>query len=186
MKKIFTLATFVLLTMAVFAADHRPSVTLMGGRHYEVVIDGRVVSGNQYGGNQYGGNQYGAIQINNLRNGRHTITVYEIPRRFFASRNKRVISSSVFMLRGNDVAIRIDQSGQVRIKESRMDRGYDNRDWNDRDQRNNGYDKGYGQGNDSGWDDQDDRNRNPQDTRGTRDRNDRNQPIDRNGQNGHF
>src|SRR5689334_23184035 len=123
MKKIFTLATAVLMTMAVMAADHRPSVTLIGGKNYEVVIDGRTIQMNQYG--QFSKNQFGSIELNNLRNGKHTITVYEIPRRFFVIKSKRVVSSTSFILRGNDIGIRIDQGGQVKVTESRMNKRFD-------------------------------------------------------------
>jgi hypothetical protein len=41
MKKIFTLVVASFMTVALFAADRRPSVTLTADKKYEVVIDGR-------------------------------------------------------------------------------------------------------------------------------------------------
>ena len=41
MKKIFTLVAATLFTVAVFAADRRPSVTVQTNKNYEIQIDGK-------------------------------------------------------------------------------------------------------------------------------------------------
>ncbi len=126
MKKIFTLVAATLLTVAVFAADRRPSITLKTTKNYEVVIDGRSYSGN------------GAMEISLMRSGQHSIKVYEQSRgRFFKMRSKKLISSSSFQVGRNDIDISIDFRGQISIKEDRF--GHDK--WDDhKDSR----DKGYG------------------------------------------
>jgi len=134
MKKIFTLALGLMFTIAMFAADHRPTVSVTASRKYEIVIDGRHYRTN--------GN---TINISTLFNGRHNVKVFEVRGGFFGS--KRLISSSNFMLRNSDVQIKVDRFGQVQIRESRFGRGWNDHDWNDRtydrDGRNSGYDRSY-------------------------------------------
>jgi hypothetical protein len=136
MKKIFTLLLGLSLSAAVFAADHRPTVTVNSARNYEVVIDGRNFSGNNRG-----------MNAESLRNGRHTIQVYDLSRGLFKSR--RLISTQSFQLRNNDVVISIDRFGSINIMENRY--GNNGRDWNGRDNsynndrrdtRDNGYSNG--------------------------------------------
>jgi hypothetical protein len=122
MKKFFTLALGLMLTVAMFAADRRPTVTVTSAKRYAIVIDGK-----QYFTN---GN---TINISSLFNGRHDVKVYKIKRGFFMNA-KRLVASSNFQLRNSDVKINIDRFGQVQISESRF-----GRDWNDHD---------YGKGND--------------------------------------
>lgn len=133
MKKIFTLIAATFLTVAVFAADHRPVVTINGGRNYQVVIDGKnyVSYGN-------------TISIANLCDGEHTIKVFEVRRGFFF-RQIRLVSSSCFQVRNNDVDICLDFRGQVSISEKRS--GWDNGYGYDQD-----HDQGWGNGNGRGWD----------------------------------
>jgi len=161
MKKIFTLLTASLLTMAVFAADHRPSVTVKASRNYEIVIDGR----------SYFKSDYGVLNISGLRGGYHSITVYDANRGYFFRKFKRVVAQSSFMLRGNDISIFIDQFGRMLVKEKRDYRGNDNRGWgnNDRDDNDRDYDNDRNRGNDRNWDN--DRNQGNDRNRG----NDRNQ-----------
>ena len=123
MKKIFTLVLGLMLTVAMFAADRRPTATVTAPKKYEIVIDGR----------QYSTNYGNTISISNMFNGRHNIKVYELRPGFFMNR-KRLVASSVFQLRSSDVQINVDGFGQVQINESRF-----GRDWNDH---------GYGRGND--------------------------------------
>ena len=124
MKKIFTLFAGLMLTVAMFAADRRPTVTVNASRQFQIVIDGRHYS-----------TGYGSMSISNLLNGRHTIKVYEErPALFF--KTKRLVASSTFQLRNTDVQISVDRFGHLSIAESRF-----GRDWNDR---------GYGRDND--WD----------------------------------
>src|SRR5690349_7419312 len=138
MKKIFTLALGLIVTVAMFAADHRPQVLLNSARNFQVVIDGQMVS-----------NQGRTAQLNFLGNGRHSIKVYEVRRGFFGAQ-RRLVSQSNFRLRGNDMKIRVDNNGEIMFKVSRdfgrngngfgrdrnsqnddygWDRGQDNRDY---------------------------------------------------------
>jgi hypothetical protein len=123
MKKIFTLVLGLVLTVAMFAADRRPTVTVNAPKRYEIVIDGR----------QYATNYGNTISISNMFNGRHNIKVYELRPGFFM-KTKRLIASSVFQLRNSDIQINVDRFGQLQIAESRF-----GRDWNDH---------GYGKGSD--------------------------------------
>lgn len=122
MKKIFTLALGLMLTMAMFAADRKPMVTVTSARKYQIVIDGR-----QYLSN---GN---SISISNLFYGEHDIKVYKIRQGSFMG-FKKLLASSNFQLRNSDVQINIDRLGQIQITESRF-----GHDWNSQD---------HGKGND--------------------------------------
>ena len=132
MKKIFTMCLGLVLTAAVFAADRKPDVTIISMKKYEIVIDGRTYFSNNR-----------MINIENLRNGRHTIQVYEMNSRGFSMfKRKQLVASKSFQLRNNDVKINIDRFGHLTIKEDRFDRddkyGKDQRDWDNdrnRDQR---------------------------------------------------
>src|SRR4030095_5690903 len=129
MKKIFTMCLGLVLTAAVFAADKRPDVTIITAKKYEIVIDGRTYFSNNK-----------MMSIDNLRNGRHTIQVFEMNNRSFSIfKRKQMVASKSFQLRNNDVKITIDRFGQLTITEDRFGRddkyGKDQRDWNDRDGR---------------------------------------------------
>ena len=125
MKKIFTLVLGLMLAVAMFAADRRPTVTVNAPKRYEIVIDGR----------QYPTTYGNTISISNMFNGRHDVKVYESRPGFFMKR-KRLVASSVFQLRNSDIQINVDRFGQLQIAESRFGRA-----WNDH---------GNGRGND--WD----------------------------------
>ena len=130
MKKIFTLVVGLMLTVAMFAADRRPTVTITSARRYAIVIDGK-----QYFSN---GN---TINISSLYNGRHDVKVFKMKRGFFMN-TKRLVASSSFQLRNSDVKIDIDRYGQLQISESRF-----GRDWNDHDygkSNDRDHDHGYG------------------------------------------
>ena len=132
MKKIFTLALGLMLTVAMFAADRRPTVTVTSAKRYAIVIDGK-----QYFTN---GN---TINISSLLNGRHEVKVYKMKRGFFMNM-KRLVASSNFQLRNSDVKIDIDRFGQLQISESRFGRDWNDHDYgkgNDRD-HDHGYDRG--------------------------------------------
>jgi hypothetical protein len=128
MKKIFTLIAATFLTVAVFAADHRPSVTIKSKGNYEVVIDGRSYF-----------SRNGMLDLSHLRKGQHSIKVYEIGRSFMFMKTKRLVDASTFRLKNKDIDILVDFRGQIRISEERfgrdrvIDRGYNDhdRDWND-------------------------------------------------------
>ena len=78
MKKIFTMCLGLALTAAVFAADRKPDVTIISIKKYEIVVDGRTY---------YSNNRM--MNIDNLRNGRHTIQVYEMSNRGFSIFQKK-------------------------------------------------------------------------------------------------
>ena len=127
------------LTAAIFAADRKPDVTIISMKKYEIVVDGRTY---------YSNNRM--MNIDNLRNGRHTIQVYEMSNRGFSIfQKKRLVANRSFQLRNNDVKITIDRFGQLTITENKFGRdgkyGNDNRGWDDRDgknQRNDRNDRG--------------------------------------------
>ena len=124
MKKIFTMCLGLILTAAVFAADKRPDVTIISAKKYEIVVDGRTYFSNN-----------SIISIDNLRNGRHTIQVFELNKGFSFFKRKQLLTSKTFMLQNNDVKINIDRYGNLTIKEDRFgrDNRYDNdkRAWDD-------------------------------------------------------
>ena len=136
MKKIFTLALGLMLTVAMFAADRRPNVTVTSAKRYAIVIDGKqyLTDGN-------------TINISSLFNGRHDVKVYKMKRGFFMNAKKLVASSS-FRLRNSDVKINIDRFGQLQITESRF-----GRDWNDHNfgkENDRDHDHGYDRKNHDG------------------------------------
>ncbi len=159
MKKIFTLVAGTLLTAAVFAADHRPMVTLINNGNFRVVIDGKSYFGNNmtvrldnYYSNPYGdfygnSNFYGSGYSNNYGD-RHTIKVFEMRRGFFV--RERLVDATTFQVGRNDLMIHIDRFGSIDIREmrgfGRFDRDYrgwdnrDNRGWDNRSQDNRGWD----------------------------------------------
>ena len=93
----------LVLTAAVFAADRKPDVTIISMKKYEIVVDGRTY---------YSNNRM--MNIDNLRNGHHIIQVYDMNNRGFSIfQRKRLVASSSFQLRNNDVKITISQFGQL-------------------------------------------------------------------------
>lgn len=125
MKKIFTMCFGLVLAAAVFAADRKPDVTIISMKKYEIVVDGRSYYSNSR-----------MINIDNLRNGRHTIQVYDMNNRGFSIfQRKRLVANRSFQLRNNDVKITIDRFGQLTIAEDKFGRDgrYDNnkRGWDD-------------------------------------------------------
>ena len=129
MKKIFTMCLGLVLTAVVFAADRRPDVTIVSMKKYEIVIDGKSYFSNNR-----------EMNIDNLRNGRHSIQVYEMNNRSFSIfKRKQLVASKTFQLRNNDLKITIDRFGHLTITEDRFGRdnkfGKDNKDWNDRNDR---------------------------------------------------
>jgi hypothetical protein len=126
MKKIFTMCFGLVLTAAVFAADRKPGVTIVSMKKYEIVIDGK---------NYFNYNKM--MEIENLRNGRHTIQVFEMNRGFSIFKRKQLVASRSFLLRNNDVKITIDRFGQLSITEDEFGRddkyGKNQRTWDDHD-----------------------------------------------------
>ena len=137
MKTIFALLLGLFVTATSFAADRRPTVTLNGNRNFDISIDGRRYSDNS-----------NYINISNLRNGRHSIEVYEYRRGLFG-RTRRLISSRDFLLRNNDISINIDRFGTIQLYEDQNGRGK-NKGWG-RDDDDRNYEKGYGNGNNKGY-----------------------------------
>jgi hypothetical protein len=122
MKKIFTLASALLLSVAMFAADRRPSVTVTSSKKYQIVIDGK----------SYLGSNGNAISISNIQSGFHTVKVFEV-NRFFFKRNKKMVSTSSFQVRNQDVMIDVNRFGQLQITQSSFGRDYDGNGWNKKD-----------------------------------------------------
>ena len=134
MKKIFTLVLGLMLTVVMFAADRKPTVTVTSTRRYQIVIDGERYFTN--------GN---TINISNLFYGPHDIQVYKTRHGFFIG-STRLVANSSFELRNSDVQINIDRFGQLQISESRFGRDWNDHDWNDhnydRGNDRNNYDRG--------------------------------------------
>ena len=123
----------LVLTAAIFAADKRPDVTIISAKKYEIVVDGRTYFSNNK-----------MINIDNLRNGRHSIQVFEMNKGFSIFKRKQLVASKTFQLRNNDIKISIDRYGNLTIMEDRFgrDNRYDNdqRGWDDHNDHNNGRD----------------------------------------------
>lgn len=130
MKKIFTLMAGFFLTLAVFAAN-RPTVTVKASKNYEIVIDGK----------SYYSNHGNAIHISNLKNGKHTVKVFEVNQTLFRT-SRKLVSSSTFRLTNKDVAITVDRIGKLKIVESKFGNGFDRYDSRDRD-RDHDWDRGH-------------------------------------------
>src|SRR5512147_2024101 len=128
MKKIFTMCLGLVFTAAVFAADRKPDVTIVSMKKYEIVVDGKTYFGSGH-----------TMNIDNLRNGRHNIQVFEINRGFSIFKRKQLVASQSFMLRNNDVKITIDRFGNLSINELKYGRNNDydrdHKDWDDHSNR---------------------------------------------------
>jgi hypothetical protein len=146
MKKLFTLIAGSLLMLAASAqsADAfrsqsmskdlykgRPSVVVHSSKRFDIVVDGRSFVND------------GNINLSMLRDGRHTIQVFELSRGIFQKR-RHLVSTSNFTIRNKNLRIDVDLVGRIRITESKNrfdnDRGWDNdrgrdNDRNDRDRR---------------------------------------------------
>jgi hypothetical protein len=114
MKKIFTFFVAAILTSSVFAAGHKPEVTLRSARNYEVIIDGKSYFTNN-----------NTIMLQNIRAGQHSVKVYEANSNPFR-KFKKLVSASSFQVRNTDVNINVDYRGQVSITEERYGRDRDN------------------------------------------------------------
>lgn len=121
MKRIFTLFTMLFITLALFAADHRPIVMVNSSKNYKIVIDGR---------SYYSSDRN--IKLNNLHKGYHTIKVFEM-RRIGYNQREKLVGSTTFKLNRKNVIINIGRYGDIYIRETRNNRHFDNdRDWDDR------------------------------------------------------
>ncbi len=132
MKKIFTLVAGLFLTVAVFAADHKPSVMLNTTGRYKVVIDGRAYFDDHMN-----------VRLDKWGNNRHTIQVFEIKHGFFGSR-ERLVNAQTFFIGRNDVVINVDRFGRIDFDEMRYnDRYNDRHDHYGNDRRDRGRDYKY-------------------------------------------
>lgn len=93
------------MTVAIFAADRRPVVTINSAKNYKIVIDGRNYFGNDI-----------TINLNNLYAGRHTIKVYEMKKGLFV-KGEKLVDAASFQISRNDIAIKIDRFGNILIRE---------------------------------------------------------------------
>lgn len=132
MKKVFTLVTGLLLAVVMFAAS--PSVTINTSGNYEVSIDGKKYSTTNNGN---------TIRITDIRNGSHSIKVYEVNNRFFG-KTRKLVSQSTFTVQDNDVRINIDRNGAINVRESRVGRNSNDRTSRNEDNRSNGRGNKYG------------------------------------------
>jgi hypothetical protein len=122
MKSLLSFAAGLLMMFTATATDHRPSVSIRSGNHYEVYVDGRKFS-----------NNHQDLQ-RRLHPGRHTVSVFQRQQGFFGQR-LRLVSTRNFVIRNNDLRIIVDRFGQVHIEENRNYRGYErNWDYRDRDE----------------------------------------------------
>jgi len=126
MKKIFTLAIGSLFALSLMAADHKPSVTVKSNGNYQLVIDGKSYRSDNY------------IDLSNLYPGYHSIKVYEVNKHRFFKKRAKLVSSSDFTVKGNDIVINIGRFGKIDIDESRF--GYDRDHGKGWDKDNKGWD----------------------------------------------
>lgn len=122
MKKIFTLAIGSLFALTVMAADHKPSVTIKSTSNYMIVVDGKKFRNDNF------------IDLSYLSPGYHSIKVYDINNRGFFKKKTKLVSSSDFTVRSNDIKISVDRFGKIDVDESRFgyDRGH-SKGWDNRD-----------------------------------------------------
>jgi hypothetical protein len=147
MKKIFTLFSAVLMSIAVFAAAPKQKSMLtiqsFGRGDMKVVIDGRRFEPNS-----------SFMRLQGLNAGYHTVAIYREKQggyfSLFGARYERVFSSSITLRNRTNLTITLDRNGRVSMKESRFD------GWNNgRGNKDRGYnDRGY---NDRGYNDRNDR-----------------------------
>lgn len=128
MKKMFTLFAGLLMTVALFAADRRPVVTVKKEANFKIVIDGKTYFDNDM-----------TMKLSNLGYGRHTIKVYAMDKRGIFSR-ERLVSTAAFRVDNDDLRITVNRLGKIEIKERKNRGRFDknDRDWNDRGKRNRG------------------------------------------------
>jgi hypothetical protein len=139
MKKIYLL-TAVALLVTVFSATAQ-RVILRLPANYDISIDDRYYVNNE--------------SINDIGYGQHTVKLYQVrPGIFGVGKRRTLVTTSSFSMRNNDVAIEVDQYGQMRIYETG---NYNNQNGNNGSNNNNGdyscqkrNGKGYGPYNNPG------------------------------------
>jgi len=128
MKKIFTLTVGLMLTVAMFAANRNPIVTINSADNgYMIVVDGH----------QYLRSGY-PIDLSDLACGQHEIKTYKQRPGTFGSTQRLVDLTNFQVSENGNTQVSIDCNGQIQISESRFGNS-----WNDRD---NGLQKDYGKG----------------------------------------
>ncbi len=145
MKKIFTLFSTVLLSIAVFAAAPKAKTMLtiqsQVRADLRVVIDGRRFEPNS-----------NFMRLQGLQAGYHTVTIYREKTggifNMMGKRYERIFSSSITLRQRTNLVMTVDRFGRTSLKETRFD-GWNNGGGNG---RNNRYDdRGYDRGRDNGW-----------------------------------
>lgn len=145
MKKIFTLFSTVLLSIAVFAAAPKAKTMLtiqsQVRADLRVVIDGRRFEPNS-----------NFMRLQGLQAGYHTVTIYREKTggifNLMGKRYERIFSSSITLRQRTNLVMTVDRFGRTSLKETRFD-GWNNGGGNG---RNNRYDdRGYDRGRDNGW-----------------------------------
>lgn len=131
MKKIFTLVAGMLLTAAVFAADRKPVVTVNSNKNYKIVIDGK---------NYFGDNL--TIRLDDHFKRSHSIKVFEMKRSFFG-KTEKMVDAAIFQVDRNDVLIKIDFLGNIKIREIKGHGRFDRDDKYGRNDRNDRNDKDF-------------------------------------------
>lgn len=132
MKKLYTLAVLMMFAVAAFAADGRPMVTVRSNDHYKIVIDGRAF---------YGHNN--VFDLPDVRQGRHTVKVFEMRRGLFGFREV-LVDATTFYVNYNDIVIGVNNWGNINIQEIENRYRHDNGNHNGwykkdrRDRDNNG------------------------------------------------
>ncbi|HEX6194064.1 MAG TPA: DUF4476 domain-containing protein [Chitinophagaceae bacterium] len=145
MKKIFTLFSTVLLSIAVFAAAPKAKTMLtiqsQVRADLRVVIDGRRFEPNS-----------NFMRLQGLQAGYHTVTIYREKTggifNMMGKRYERIFSSSITLRQRTNLVMTVDRFGRTSLKETRFD-GWNNGGGNG---RNNRYDdRSYDRGRDNGW-----------------------------------
>ncbi|HEX7904248.1 MAG TPA: DUF4476 domain-containing protein [Chitinophagaceae bacterium] len=150
MKKIFTLLSFALLSIAVFAAapKQKSMLTIQSFNRGDMKI---VIDDNRFEPN---GN---FMRLQGLRPGYHTIKIYQEKTgsyfNLIGKRYQMVYNSSVTVRPRTNLTITVDRNGRTFLKETRFDgwnngNGRNNRNEDNRDWGYNNNDNGYGWGDD--------------------------------------
>ena len=153
MNRIFTLVSFLFLSLSVFAAydQARLSISSMSNMPLRVMIDGQRIKDNDAN-----------IRISNLSPGYHRVQIYRVnnnnQRRQYGNNNQQgqlIYNGTVNVRNGMHTDIIINRFGRVFTDEQPIDNRYDT-DWND----NGGWNNQDSRNGNGGWNNQDNRNNN--------------------------
>lgn len=163
MKKIFTLASVLLISLITFAdfAPTRLNVSAYSNSTIKVTVDG-----NEYNSRNYNN----SVVFENLNPGHHNVRIYELQQKrgLFSKRTEyvQIFSGSIMMRPMHETTLVLNRTGRASITEQKMrgrnNNGRDNDRYDDRNDRNNrdnrdgrgrgGYDdRNSGYGNDRGY-----------------------------------